>query len=162
MGWVGQVNGRGTYVVVHGCGAQEEDARVIRERHLIDLRAIIFHTCTVEDVVILINEPDARHPVPRLLGVLGVRRVVGVQREARPDVEEAPIRDRVLVVVPVEVAVCLPAQSTAAGQRVNAGRLRVEDGLREGKPLWLPGLGVLEAEFGGGHGGHAPESCCDC
>lgn len=97
-----------TNVVVHGGGAEEEDACVVGEGHFVDLGAVILLVSAIVDVVVLVEESDAAHPFPGLRRVLGIRLVLGVQRETRANVEEAAVGDRVLVAVPVEVTVRLP------------------------------------------------------
>lgn len=72
--------------------------------------------------------------------------------------EQTPITNTVLVIVPGVEGEDLPAQPPAAVVGVPAVHLLVEDGLGEGEPLGLGGGGVGEGEFGGGHGSEAPET----
>lgn len=112
----------------------------------------------VVDVVVVVDEPDAPHPLPRLLGPVRVRLVVEVAGESRPQVEEAAVRDGILVVVAVIRERDLPAQAAAAGVVVAARvGLRVEDGLRQRQPLRLVGRRVREVLLRRLHRRHRPE-----
>lgn len=64
---------------------------------------------TIIDLVLRVNQPNAGDPVPGVLCVLRVRIVIGVSGESRSEVEEAPVRDGVLVIVTAEPLVDLPA-----------------------------------------------------
>ena len=79
---------RGTYVVVHVGGAEGKDAKVVGELSTVDIGAVLFDMGAVVDVVIVVHEPNTPHPVPRLLGPVGVRLVAGVARQSCAEVEE--------------------------------------------------------------------------
>lgn len=148
----------GTYVIVHKRRAQQENTRVVGELDVVELCTIEIIVRPVIDVIFIINEPHVRDPVPGLLRPVAVRVVPRVACEARPEREEAPVRDGVLVVVAVVEGEDLPLQAAAAGGRVPAGSLGVEHGLCEGEPLGLVLGGVLEVCLGSGHGCEAPET----
>lgn len=80
-----------TYVVVHEGGALEEDDRVVRELEAVDVFAVFFDVAAVKDVVILVHEAHFPHPVPRLLGPVGIGVVAGVASESCADVKEAAV-----------------------------------------------------------------------
>lgn len=97
-------------------------------------------------------------PVVRPHRPLRIRRVPGVPRESRGQLEEAAVGDGVLVAVPVVEGVDLPAQAAAAGVGVPAQRLRVEYGLCEREPVRGARRRVWEVLLGRGDHGEAPET----
>jgi len=112
----------------------------------------------VVDVVLVVDELHADHPVPGDVGPVRVGVVVGVAGQAGAQVEEAAVGDGVLVVVAVVGQRDLPAQAAAALVVVaHRAGLRVEDGLGQRQPLRVLLLGVLEVDLGRQHGAHAPE-----
>ena len=127
---------------------------------MVDARAVLRCIRAVVDIVIirLIHQPDGRDPVPclgRPRAVCGVSRVAG---EPGAELEEPPVGDGVLVVLPVDVGrEDLPVQPAGAARRVPARRHIVEDVGHDGRPAGEGGRGVREAVFGGGHGVDAPE-----
>lgn len=82
-----------TYKVVHVGGAQEEDGVVVRELGFVDIGTVMLDVAAVVNVVFRVNEANVRHPVPRLVGPVCVRRVLGVARETGTNVEEAAVGD---------------------------------------------------------------------
>lgn len=97
-------------------------------------------------------------PVVRPHRPLRIRHVPGVPREPCGQLEEAAVRDGVLVAVPVVEGVDLPAQAAAAGVGVPAQRLRVEHGLREREPVRGARRRVGEVLLSCGDHGEAPET----
>ncbi|KUI59387.1 hypothetical protein VP1G_11117 [Cytospora mali] len=145
-------------VIVHDGAAVQPDARVVRPLHLVDARAVGARRVpgAVVDVPRVRDEPHALHPVVDLGRPVRVRLVARVARQPRPDVEEAAVRDGVLVRVAVVEGEDLPPQSAAAILLVPACCVLVEDGLGQGEPLDAVGacvVGVEEVHLGGGHGG---------
>lgn len=149
---------RRVVVLVHGRGAEEERADVVRELVFGDGLAAVVSVRAVVDPVRVGYEFHVHHPVPGLDGPVRVRGVTGVQRQARRDVEETGLRDGVLVVVAVVPGEDLPPQPAVAVRRVPPGRLRVEDGLGERQPPWFVFRGVREPDFSRRHNRHTPES----
>jgi hypothetical protein len=82
-----------TYVIVHVCGAQQEDAVVVRELGAVDVGAVFLHMAAVVDAVVVVDELDAHHPVPCVIGPLGIGLVAGVTRESCAEVEEDAVGD---------------------------------------------------------------------
>ena len=76
-------------VVVHVGGAEGKDAKVVRELSTVHVGAVLFDVGAVVDVVIIVHEPNTPHPVPRLLGPVGVRLVARVARQSCAEVEKA-------------------------------------------------------------------------
>ena len=114
----------------------QEHAGDVAELLVVDLGAVERVVGAVEGIELGVHEPNRRRPVERPLRPRRVRGVARVPREARREVEEAPVRDGVLVVVAGVEREDLPLEPAAARARreVPAGRLRVEDALREGQP----------------------------
>lgn len=100
-----------THMIIHGCSTQEPHSHIVRELDLVDIRAISLDMGTVVDLVIGVYQPYAGCPIPNLLGVVSVGVIVGVSGKPGAEVEEASIRNGVLVVVTTEVRVHLPPQS---------------------------------------------------
>jgi hypothetical protein len=75
---------------------------------MINVGTVGLDVCSVIDVIILIHQTDSCNPVPDYLCVLSIRVVVGVSSESSTKVEEASIRNGVLIVVPGKIWVNLP------------------------------------------------------
>ncbi len=112
----------------------------------------------VVHVEVGVDQADALGPVPHLLGPLQIRVVTRGPREARRDLEEAAVADRVLVVQPVRVrSEDLPQQAAAARRGVPSRRQRVPQVRPELQPARNVLVRVREVPLGGRHNGEAPE-----
>jgi hypothetical protein len=89
------------YVIVHVCGAEEEDAGVVTELDVVYLGAVQQIVGAVVNVVLLVNQSNSRDPVPGLVRPVRVGLVVGVSSKASTKIEKAAVRDGVLVVIAV-------------------------------------------------------------
>lgn len=136
----------------------EEDAGVVGPLRAVELGAVDGRVGAVVEVVLGVDQAEVLDPVPRLLGLLGVRLVPRVPGQARRDVEEAALGNRVLVRITGVEAVNLPAQAAAARRRVPAQVLRRVHGLRQREPTGLPFRRIRELALRGRHGRHAPEA----
>jgi hypothetical protein len=90
---VGYVQAGKTHVVVHVGRAQQEDAVVVRELGAVDVGAVFLDMAAVVDVVVVVDELDAHHPVPCVVGPLGICLVAGITRESGAEVEEDAVCD---------------------------------------------------------------------
>ena len=82
-----------TYVIVHVCGAQQEDAVVVRKLRAVDVGAVFLDVSAVEDAVLIVYVLDAQHPVVCVLGPFGIRLVARIARESCAEVEEDAVCD---------------------------------------------------------------------
>lgn len=140
-----------THVVVHVSSTQQEDAIVVGKLSLVDVGAVSTDMRAIVDIVVSVHEPNARNPVPGLLGPVSIGLVVGVASQPCTEVEEASVRNAwrvlvlittvslalrwltVLVIVTVIRQGNLPAKTTIAGTIMSYGVcLCVEDGLSQG------------------------------
>jgi hypothetical protein len=130
---------------------------------------------TVVDVVVRIHQSNAGNPIPSLLCLLCVCIVVCVSSKTSTKVEEAAVRDRVLVIVSGKVLVHLPSEpgkyqnaslkreqvnlpSTAQSLDSQSFSLSIEYCLCKRQPRRLIRRWVLEVSLSGSHGGHSPKS----
>lgn len=146
-----------TYKVVHVCRAVQKDAGIVSPGNVVERGAVDGVVCAVVEEITRANEANVGRPVPRLCRPLGVGGIAGIPGEACGQIEEAALRDGVLVRVTGVEGKDLPSQATAAGSVVPAAGLQVEDGLGEGEPLRLVGGRVWKVVFGGRHGGECPK-----
>lgn len=117
-------------------------------------------------VILFINQANSLHPVPRLDRPVGVRCIIGVSCQPRPEVEEDAIRDSILVVISHIRWRHLPPQPAATDVVVAIGRgLGIEHALRKRQPLCTLRIRfeqlcrwIWEVIFSRQHGGHAPEA----
>jgi hypothetical protein len=75
---------------------------------MIYVGAVGLYVRSVIDVIILIHQTDCCNPIPDYLCVLSIRVVVGVSSESSTKVEEASVRNGVLIVVSGKIWVNLP------------------------------------------------------
>ena len=134
------------------------DAKVVGPLDLVEVRAVHTGVGSVEELPGGAYEADADGPVPRLFGPVGIGLVVGILCQPGGQVEEAAVRDGVLVVEAAVELRDLPAEAAATGVAVPLLGLPVEDGLSECKPLRLVRRWIGEPVLGRGHGCHSPES----
>lgn len=149
--------GRFSYFVPHHGCAHQVNARVVGPLDVVQIRALDGGVSAVEDLESIADQADLDAPVVSALGPVGVRLVARVGVQARGDVEERALRDRVLVVVAVVEGEDLPPQTAVARRVVPACGLAVKDCLSQGEPAWFVVGGIGVAGFGGCHGRHAPE-----
>lgn len=100
-----------TYIIIHIRRAQQPDCNIIRELHLIDIRAILLDMATIIDMIIRAHQARPLDPVPRLLGVLEVRIIRCIASQPGANIEETSVRNRVLIVISDQVGIDLPSQS---------------------------------------------------
>ena len=126
---------------------------------MIHLRAIDLVIRPIIHIIILIYQPDPRRPIIRLLRPITKRRIPRIPCQPRPDREETPIRNRVLVIIPRIKGEDLPLQPAATRRgRIPPRDLRVKHALCERQPgegFRVGGVG--EFELGGLERGEAPE-----
>ena len=103
--------GNRTYVVVHVRCSEGEDCHVVRELDLVDIRAIRPNMSTIIDIPICIHQSNSLDPIPGFFGVLSVGGIVGVLGQSGTDIEEAAVRNRVLVIITGEIWIHLPSKS---------------------------------------------------
>lgn len=124
---------------------------------MVDLRAVDRLVGAVEDVVEVVDQPDCSGPVVDFIDPVNVSLVAGHAGEAGPQLEEAAIRDRVLVHIAGVFGVDLPFEAAAAGASHPAGDVVVEDVGADGDPVGVRGWGSGKAILSGGHGCQGPE-----
>lgn len=146
-----------THEFVHSSRTEEIDTCVVRELLLVNGCTIAERSGAIVDVVTVVHQANTAHPGPVLFGALSVRSITGIQSETSGDVEETPISDRVFVIVAIQHAVGLPAE-TATTRVVDLVLLDVVDCLSQSKILRLVGRWVGEAQLSCCHCGHGPES----
>ena len=147
-----------THLVPHNSSAIEENSRIIRPLDVILLRTVEKTVSTVEDLPgLTVYQSDVRYPVVRFFGPLEVCLILSKRSETCGDVEEAAIRDRVLVMIAIIEREDLPPQSSAACLHIPPASLRVEYTLSKSQPLWLILRRIWEAILGSGHGSEGPE-----
>jgi len=92
---------KATYIVVHvGC-TQQPHACVVAVLDVVDCCAVKQIVRAIVNVVFGIDESDCLCPVPCLLSQLGICLIVRISCEPSPEVEEAAVRDGVLIVVSI-------------------------------------------------------------
>ena len=123
-----------TYCVPHGCSSCQMHPGVIGPLLVVEARAVVRVPGTVEEVMVSSNQAHGCLPVPDSLGPLRIGLVSKILIKTRCDVEEAPIRYGVLVVVPVVEKEDLPPQSPPASRLVPSTCLGVEDRLCKRQP----------------------------
>jgi hypothetical protein len=153
----GRAKSARTYLVEHHSCAEHVDASVVRPLNVVQIRAVDLGISTVKDLVSTTDQADVERPSVRLGRPLIVSLVASVGIQARCNVEETALRNRVLVVVAVVESENLPSQTSSTRLVVPSRGLTVEDCLCQGKPARLVIGGVRVANFGGRHGCHAPE-----
>ena len=103
-------------MVIHHCSTKGPHTHVVRELNLVDISAIGLDMGSIVDVVAVIYQAHASCPIPSFLREVGVGVVVGVPRKAGAEVEEAAVRNGVLVVISTEEREHLPSQSNTRQQ----------------------------------------------
>lgn len=101
-----------TYIIVHGCSSEEEDACIVRILDLVDDRAIGERIGAVIDHESIVNETNRCHPIIRLFSGRSIRSIACEASKPSSNVEVAPIGDGVLVVVPIQKLVRLPSHTS--------------------------------------------------
>jgi hypothetical protein len=96
----------------------QEDAGVICPLLLGDSGAVLRVRRAVENVVVLIDQPNCRLPVPDLLGPLSVGVISREPCKPGAQVEQAPVGDAVFIREAHVKREDLPAQAAAARGRV--------------------------------------------
>ncbi len=154
-----------TNIVVHISSTQQPNSHVVRELDLVDVRAVVLNMGSIVDVVISIHQTHVLNPIPGLLRMLGIGGIVRVSRKSGTDVEEAAVRNGVLVIVSSQVWVYLPPKSAlyqpkaskfsinspSTTQAVRSSGLRIEDSLSKRKPLGRSSRRILEVRLCSGH-----------
>ena len=124
---------------------------------MVQIRALNLRIRSVKDLVGAADQADLHRPLVRLGRPLSISLVASVSIQASGNIEETALRNGVLVVVAVVEWEDLPSQTTATSLVVPSACLTVEDCLCESEPTGLVIWRVWVADFGGCHGGHAPE-----
>ena len=124
---------------------------------MVKLGAIDCNVRAIEYLEAWADQVDFHHPVPHLLNPVKVRLIAGVCSQSSTNIDEAAVRDAVLVIVALVEGEDLPAQATAARLRIPPNGLAIKHCLRERQPLRLFVAWVLKLELGGAHRCHAPE-----
>ncbi len=149
---------RKSYVVVHGGRSQQENASIVGPLHFVDVATIQRSVRTIIKEVLLIHQTTGLRPIEGLLGPLCVAVVPSVQGETSAKVEEASIRDGVLVVITSIEGEDLPSQATVAVLVVPSRCLRVENPLGQLQPLGFVRWRIWELLLGSSHGCHPPKA----
>ena len=100
-----------TYVVVHIRCSEQVNTHVVGELDLVDIRAVRLDVGSIINVVVCVHQSNILYPIPNSFRVLGVGIVIGVSGKSSTEIEEAAVRDRVLVIVSGEIWVYLPSQA---------------------------------------------------
>lgn len=124
---------------------------------MIKLCAIDGVIASVKEVVLRISQSDRGHPVPHPLCQFEIRVVPRINSQASSHVEEAAIRDGVLIVVAVVEGEDLPLQPAPTGGGIPTRCLGVEDSLCESEPLRLIFRRVWKDILCCRESGHSPE-----
>jgi hypothetical protein len=128
---------------------------------VVDVSVINTLICAVVDgvVVLGVDETCCDGLVLDARGPVVISLVAGVAVEARCELEESPVRDRVLVGVSGAGGEDLPFQAATASVacEVPAADIVVEYVVADDEPGWVGGRWFAEGVFGGGHGGEGPE-----
>jgi hypothetical protein len=95
---------------------------------VVDFGAVLLFISTIKVVVVFAHQADGEFPVPDLLSIVGVSLVTSVLVETSCHVEEASIRDGILVGVTIVELEDLPPEATTTRFLVllQVGHLRVE------------------------------------
>ena len=96
---------------------------------MVDVAAIDGRIGPVVEFVVLVHETNRSRPVVHRVGPLRIGLIVGVPCQSCRHVEEAAIRDGILVIVTVVEGENLPSETSATRQVVPSRCLLVEDSL---------------------------------
>ena len=111
-----------TNVIPHICGTHEVGADIISPLELICYSAVVCHFGPIIDEVVACEQRCLNDPVVGLVGPIGVRLVTGISSQTCGQLEEAPVRYTVLVVISVVPSENLPSKSsTTCGSIPSAG-----------------------------------------
>lgn len=146
-----------TYKVIHiGC-TQQIHSRVVcplNEVIILTTRRIIR---TIPKPILRREESDISGPLPRLIRPVSICLVAGVLRQSRSNIKETAVRNCVLVTKPFVPGEYLPSKPAIARRGIPSHRLRIENGLRQRKPLRLIGGWIREIPFCSRHCCHTPK-----
>ncbi|KAH3677804.1 hypothetical protein OGATHE_000458 [Ogataea polymorpha] len=123
-------------------------------------RAVVVDASAVVGKIVRVSLGDKFHaekPVVDFFGPVDVGVVGGESREPRANVEQACVRDRVLVVVARVPLENLPSESSSTVLRVPSPGHRIEHRLRKIQPLRLVGRRVCEVPLRRLDRSNAPE-----
>ena len=116
-------------ILVHRRRAEEESANVVGELVRHDCGTAILDVRTVVDAITLVHQAHVHHPVPSPHRPVHVGGIPSIECQARSNVEEARLRNRILVVITVVPSEYLPSQPAIAVFSIPPGRLRIKHGL---------------------------------
>ena len=125
----GGKEGYGTHVIIHICGAIKHGPGIISPLLRRRNRTILRHLRAVEDPEVLVDKHRVDHPIPSLLRPVRICLIIRVPRQPSGELEEASIRNTVLVFVPLVELENLPSEAPVAVCCVPSSGLLVEDGL---------------------------------
>ena len=119
------------YIIVHDGCTEQEYSRVVGPLELVDVAAILCCMGSIIEVVIVIHHLYFLCPIERLFGPLRIAVIASIQSQTSTKVEEASIRDGILVIVSGIEGEDLPSQATVAILCVPSFGLSVENSLRK-------------------------------
>jgi len=104
---------------------------------MIHFGTVEFVIQTIIIVVLRANCSNSERPIPSLHRPIGVSCIISVPSQPGGNVEEAALRDGVLVIVSIVEGENLPLETSTAASSVPSTGLKVEDGLSKSEPLRL-------------------------
>ena len=121
----------GTCVIVHVCGTHEVGAHVIRPLNRRGLGTVVGNTSSVVDNILIRKQWCSHCPVVRLVGPVRIGLIASVSSKASSKLEEAPVRNAVLIVITFVEREDLPSKSSSTILIVPSPDLLIEDCLRK-------------------------------
>ena len=94
---------------------------------MVYLAAIVSGRCSVEDPVVIADKTNRACPIVALSSPVGVCLVARVPGQPGGELKERPMRQSLLVVIPLIEGENLPAQATATGFRIPTTDLVIEN-----------------------------------
>ena len=109
------------------------------------LTAVVTGQCSVKDLVVVADEANRACPIVALRSPVGVCLVARVPGQPGCELKEGPLRQSLLVVIPLVEGENLPAQTTATIFRIPTTDLVIENIDSQVEPGWGGGrVGKLE------------------
>ena len=147
-----------THIIIHHSRAKKIHPQIIRPLHLIHRPTITRNLRPIINMIILTHEPRALLPRKDLLRPIRIRGIARIPGQPRRNIEETPIRNAILVIIPRVEREDLPSQPAPTDCRVPPLDHELEHRLREGYPSCVAGGRIHEFCFCGCESGHGPES----
>ena len=115
------------YKVGHHGTSVHECSSSVRPLYVIQLAAIVTGRCSVEDPVVIGDKTDRPCPIVALSSPVGICLVARVPGQPGCKLKEGPLRQSLLVIVPLIEGENLPAQATATVFRIPTTDLVIEN-----------------------------------